>query len=31
VSYEFPEAFSAYWIRFKSDKDAKVTAQLDYR
>jgi hypothetical protein len=31
VSYEFPEAFSAYWIRFKSDKEAKVTAQLDYR
>jgi hypothetical protein len=26
----FPDAFSAYWIRFTSDKDAKVTAQLSY-
>jgi hypothetical protein len=31
VAYEFPVAFSAYWIRFKCDKDAKVSAQLDYR
>lgn len=27
----FPEAFSAYWIRFTSGKDAKATAQLSYR
>ena len=26
----FPDAFSAYWIRFTSDKDAKVSAQLSY-
>jgi hypothetical protein len=31
VTHEFPGAFSAYWIRFKCDEDAKVTAQLDYR
>jgi len=29
--HEFPEAFSAYWIRFTIAKDAKATAQLDYR
>lgn len=26
----FPDAFSAYWIRFTSDKDAKLSAQLSY-
>ncbi|MCW1922073.1 hypothetical protein OKA05_05880 [Luteolibacter arcticus] len=31
LAHEFPDAFSAYWIRFTSDKGAKVTAQLDYR
>ncbi len=31
LDHEFPEAFSAYWIRFKSDKDATLSAQLDYR
>ena len=30
-NHVFPDDFSAYWIRFKSDKDAKVTAQLSYR
>ncbi|MCH7228979.1 hypothetical protein MLD59_22745 [Verrucomicrobiaceae bacterium E54] len=29
--HEFPETFSAYWIRFVSDTDATVTAQLEYR
>lgn len=29
--HEFPEAFQAYWIRFTSDKDATVDAQLSYR
>lgn len=31
VSYEFPEHFQAYWIRFTSGADATVTAQLEYR
>ena len=31
VVHEFPESFSAYWIRFKSEKETKATAQLDYR
>jgi hypothetical protein len=31
VEYEFPAAFQAYWIRFRSDSSATVTAQLDYR
>lgn len=31
VAYEFPAAFQAYWIRFISDKDATVDAQLSYR
>ncbi len=30
-NHEFPAEFSAYWIRFTSDKDAKATAQLSYR
>ena len=30
-NHEFPSEFSAYWIRFTSDKDAKATAQLSYR
>lgn len=29
--YTFPDAFQAYWIRFVSDSDAEVTAQLSYR
>ncbi|RYD68753.1 MAG: hypothetical protein EOP83_00030 [Verrucomicrobiaceae bacterium] len=31
IGHEFPEAFSAYWIRFRSEKETKATAQLDYR
>jgi len=31
VNYQFPEAFSAYWIRFTSSQPATVTAQLEYR
>lgn len=29
--HEFPEAFSAYWIRFVADKDTTATATLSYR
>ena len=28
---EFPEAFSAHWIRFAADRDCTATAQLVYR
>ena len=31
TGHEFPDSFSAYWIRFVSDKDAMVTSQLHYR
>jgi hypothetical protein len=31
LTYEFPEAFQAYWIRFKADADITATAQLIYR
>lgn len=31
VTHEFPGAFSAYWIRFNCDRQATVTAQLEYR
>ncbi len=31
LNFHFPDAFSAYWIRFTSDHDAVVSAQLDYR
>jgi len=31
IKHEFPRAFQAYWIRFKSDTAADVTAQLFYR
>ncbi len=30
-THTFPDTFSAYWIRFVSDRDATVTAQLTYR
>jgi len=30
LTYAFPDAFSAYWIRFTSDKDCKASAQLTY-
>jgi hypothetical protein len=29
-THRFPDAFSAYWIRFVSDKDATATATLTY-
>ena len=31
MEHEFPPAFQAYWIRFSSDRDATVDAQLMYR
>lgn len=31
LRYTFDDAFSAYWIRFKSNVDCKASAQLDYR
>ncbi len=30
VTYEFPEAFQAYWIRFRSSAATSATAQLSY-
>ncbi len=30
TKYTFPDAFSAYWIRFTSDKDCTATATLTY-
>ena len=30
-SFPFPDEFSAYWIRFTSDKDVKATAHLSYK
>jgi hypothetical protein len=30
VTHNFPESFSAYWIRFRSDKDCTATATLAY-
>jgi hypothetical protein len=31
LEHAFPEAFSAYWIRFRSDRAASASALLDYR
>ena len=31
LKHDFPNGFSAYWIRFQSDKEATVGAQLEYR
>jgi hypothetical protein len=31
TTHEFPQAFSAYWIRFTSDKDTTATAKLNYQ
>ena len=31
TTYEFPDGFSAYWIRFVSDHDTTATAQLIYQ
>ena len=30
LEFTFPDAFSAYWIRFRSDTDGTATAQLVY-
>lgn len=30
VSYQFPDSFSAYWLRAKADSSCKATAQLTY-
>ncbi len=30
ITFEFPTAFSAHWIRFTADHDCKATAQLSY-
>ncbi len=30
LHYEFPDAFQAYWIRFRADNDIRATAQLIY-
>lgn len=29
-TYEFPEGFSAHWVRVRSDRDVQATAQLKY-
>ena len=31
LKHDFPNGFSAYWIRFKSGKEATVGAHLEYR
>ena len=31
ITFEFPDGFAAHWIRFKSDKEIKTTAQLIYK
>ena len=28
MTFQFPDGFAAHWIRFKSDKEIKSTAQL---
>jgi hypothetical protein len=30
IEHVFPEAFSAYWVRFTADADCKASAQLVY-
>jgi hypothetical protein len=30
VTKEYPRAFSAYWVRFRCDRAATVTAQFKY-
>jgi hypothetical protein len=30
IDYSFPDAFSAYWIRFVSDTEVQATAHLTY-
>lgn len=31
LEHPFPDAFSAYWIRFTADQDSTVSAQLTYK
>lgn len=31
VKYKFPDGYTAHWIRFKSNKDCKATAYLEYK
>ena len=31
INFKFPDGFAAHWIRFKSDKEIKATAQLFYK
>ncbi len=31
LKHQFPASFQAYWVRFRSDRDARITAQLHYR
>jgi hypothetical protein len=31
MTFQFPDGFAAHWIRFKSDKEIKSTAQLIYK
>ena len=31
ITFKFPDGFAAHWIRFKSDKEIKATAQLFYK
>ena len=31
INHGFLDAFNAYWIRFRSDRDTTASAQLDYR
>jgi hypothetical protein len=31
ISFEFPNGFTAHWIRFKANKSVLVSAQLIYK
>lgn len=31
VKHTFPEAFQAYWLRARTDRDCRATVQLDYQ
>ena len=31
VSHEFPEAFGAYWVRAKVDREITATVMFEYR
>jgi hypothetical protein len=30
LSYKFPQGFAAHWVRFRSNKEARISAQLVY-